>query len=80
MPAPKGKAQTHPGLAAEFGGTKPTNFEADRKTLLKTIDEIVAKPENSEWKENAVFGNMTKQEWGRMAYTHMDHHLKQFGA
>ncbi|MES2767188.1 MAG: DUF1569 domain-containing protein [Bacteroidota bacterium] len=79
MPAPKGKAKTHPDLAQEFGGTKPTDFEADRKSLLKNIDEIAAKPENSEWKPNPVFGKMTKEEWGRMAYTHMDHHLKQFG-
>ncbi len=26
-----------------------------------------------------VFGKMTKQQWGRLVYQHMDHHLRQFG-
>jgi hypothetical protein len=79
MPAPKGKAKTHPDLAQEAGGTKPTTFEADRESLLKNIEALVSKPETAEWKPNPIFGKMSKKEWGRMAYTHLDHHLKQFG-
>ncbi len=26
-----------------------------------------------------VFGLMTRAQWGRWAYRHMDHHLRQFG-
>ncbi|HYF03962.1 MAG TPA: DUF1569 domain-containing protein [Patescibacteria group bacterium] len=80
MPAPKGKAKTHPDLAQEFGGTKPTTFEADRKSLIDNIEGLAAKPEDSEWKPNPIFGKLSKKEWGRMAYTHIDHHLKQFNA
>ena len=25
------------------------------------------------------FGNMTEEEWGRLQYKHIDHHLQQFG-
>ena len=30
-------------------------------------------------KENHSFGRLTKEEWNRMFYKHLDHHLKQFG-
>ncbi|MEK7381556.1 MAG: DUF1569 domain-containing protein [Gemmatimonadota bacterium] len=27
-----------------------------------------------------AFGSMTKSSWGILAYKHIDHHLRQFGA
>lgn len=77
MPAPKGKAKTHPDLAQEAGGTKPTTFDADRKSLMENIEAVATR--NSGFKAHAIFGPLTKEQWGRMAYTHLDHHLKQFG-
>jgi hypothetical protein len=30
--------------------------------------------------EHAFFGKLTGDEWGRLMYKHLDHHLQQFGA
>lgn len=37
MPAPKGKIETVKELKQGVGGTKPTQFEADKKTLSELI-------------------------------------------
>ena len=29
---------------------------------------------------HTFFGNLTPDEWGRLMYKHLDHHLRQFGA
>ena len=79
MTIPKGKAKAHPALAQEFKGTAPTNFEADRKSLVENFEAIAAKAEDSTWHPNPLFGAMSKKQHARMTNVHFDHHLKQFG-
>jgi hypothetical protein len=70
---------TRPGLDQAVGGTQPTAFERDRAQLLAHFDRFcqsgvapgVAHP---------AFGKMSRAEWFRWCYLHMDHHLRQFGA
>jgi hypothetical protein len=56
------------------------DFEHEKKLLL----EIIAKACNSKttvnWRPHPYFGLMSKNEWGRLLSTHIDYHLKQFGA
>ena len=80
MSIPKGKAKAHPGLAQEFNGTPPKDFETDRTSLIENFEAIAAKPENSTWYPNPLFGKMSRKQHARMTYVHFDHHLKQFGA
>ncbi|MCA0390144.1 MAG: DUF1569 domain-containing protein [Bacteroidetes bacterium] len=30
-------------------------------------------------REHPYFGNLSKKQWSRLAYIHINHHLKQFG-
>ena len=61
-------------------GTPPTDFEADRATLLAYIVKFTAQPDNFDWTPHFKFGKLTRQEWAILAHKHLDHHLKQFGA
>ncbi|MDZ4803510.1 MAG: DUF1569 domain-containing protein [Candidatus Eisenbacteria bacterium] len=29
---------------------------------------------------NPIFGNLSVDEWGKLSWKHLDHHLRQFGA
>ena len=79
MPAPKGKVETTKELKQGAGGTKPTTFLEDQKTLISLLKDFVDNFEEGELIEHPAFGNMNKKEWGRLAYIHVNYHLKQFG-
>jgi hypothetical protein len=71
--------QTVPEAEQGAGGTPPTEFERDRAELLSLIERFgSARPEQL-CRSHPMFGSMTAQLWGRWAYRHMDHHLRQFG-
>jgi hypothetical protein len=79
MPAPKGKVATVAELDQRTGGTPPTTFEADKTKLLVLIDWLVSLPADAKLPAHPFFGTMSKRQWARLAYTHLDHHLRQFG-
>jgi hypothetical protein len=74
-----------------FGKNSPTakalvvkddpNFEAERARLLESIDRFVAAgPAGCTKHPHAFFGKMNSDQWAILAYKHLDHHLRQFGA
>lgn len=77
LPFPKGVP-----TAAEFDqdreGTRPEEFEADRDRLVETATRFVDALDPDQWRHPA-FGPLTRGEWGRWGWRHMDHHLRQFG-
>ncbi len=79
-PAPKGKVPTAPEIDQLTAGTPPTTFEADRKLLLALIDEYLKKEEAFKFQRHPFFGPLTKKQWGKLIWSHLDHHLSQFGA
>ena len=79
MPAPKGKVETLPEIKQGVGGTKPTTFEQDKKTLLDFIRNFQNRIEKNPNQVHAAFGELSTDQWGRLCYIHLDHHLKQFG-
>jgi hypothetical protein len=74
LPMPKGVK----GPAGYFTHA-PTDFAADRAELIRLIDWCSSRPAEASWGENPFFGPLTKEEWGALAYKHVDHHLRQFG-
>lgn len=79
MPAPKGKVQTFPEIDQLNAGTPPKEFEQDKQNLRKLIEEFVSKDESFNWAYHPFFGKMTQKTWAKLAYSHLDHHFKQFG-
>jgi len=78
-PWPKG-FKTAPELDQQVGGTPPAVFDADLRELQNLVDRFTRQPRDFQWQPHAHFGRMSGAEWMRLAYLHMDHHLRQFGA
>jgi hypothetical protein len=77
MPWPRG-VPTVPEMDQVAGaGTPPAGFAEDRAALLAGFDRFVVKTD--EWPPHSIFGAMTREEWMRWGFLHMDHHLRQFG-
>lgn len=72
MQAPPGKVQTVP----EMLSTAPTGWDADMATCIRLINEVGRGRANG---RHPAFGPLTGPEWGRIAWKHLDHHLRQFG-
>lgn len=77
VPWPKG-VPTTPEVDAEKGGTPPADFETDVAELESLLERFVATRGRIE--PHYVWGDLSPSEWGRYAYRHVDHHLRQFGA
>ena len=66
--------------APQFIITNDRDFEKEKKQLISYLIKTQKLGENYfNNKENHSFGRLTKEEWNRMFYKHLDHHLKQFG-
>ena len=76
LPWPHG-VKTRPEVDAEQGGTPPGDFSADVAALERACDRFIQK--GPARLEHYLFGPLTRAEWARWGYRHMDHHLRQFG-
>lgn len=79
VPAPKGKVNTVPELKQGAGGSKTVGFDQDKKTLIDMVNDFSKSHGADTFREHPYFGNLSKKQWGRLAYIHINHHLKQFG-
>ena len=60
-------------------GTKPGDFDADRRRAIDGLRMFATAPDESLASSHGAFGPMTPGDWHRWAYRHTDHHLRQFG-
>lgn len=63
---------------SKFKAVDEKDFDIEKQTLLKLVNEFSNKRTVSEWHSHPTFGDFTKEQWGKMQYKHLDHHLKQF--
>ena len=64
-----------------FVVTDERDFAAERERLTALIDRFCELgPSNAGAQTHSFFGRLTGEEWGRVMYKHIDHHLRQFGA
>ena len=77
LPWPKG-VPTMPEADQMKGGTPPGDFGDDRAQLVELIEEFAAAPEGKRRPPHPIFKSMSRTDWGRWAYRHVDHHLRQF--
>lgn len=58
----------------------PRDFQKEKTNLTEAIKRLNTGGEQSAKAPHHPFlGKLTTQEWGRIQYKHIDHHLKQFG-
>lgn len=66
---------TAPGLLVK----DPRDLEAERRRLAALIERfVVGGAAGCTTHPHAFFGALTPDEWARLMYKHLDHHLRQF--
>jgi len=78
IPWPRG-APTLPHIDPRVGGTRPTDFESDRRRATLGLRAVAVAPPAALPSAHGRFGAMSREDWCRWAYRHTDHHLRQFG-
>jgi hypothetical protein len=59
---------------------EPVVFETECSCLATRIDQVVQRGlAKAEGLIHPFFGRLHGDEWGRLIYKHLDHHLRQFG-
>ncbi|MFN0181877.1 MAG: DUF1569 domain-containing protein [Gemmatimonadales bacterium] len=66
-----------PEIDPRRAGTKPDRFDADRGRVLLLLRRFVADVDDN--RPHPMFGAMTRDDWLRWGWLHLDHHLRQFG-
>ncbi|GLH71378.1 hypothetical protein GETHPA_29120 [Geothrix rubra] len=63
-----------------FVVAEPRDFEAEMRRLAHLIDRFVQRgPARAAQVPHVFFGRLSGDQWGRLMYKHLDHHLRQFG-
>jgi hypothetical protein len=76
LPWPKGKLQSPPELLV----SNPTEWSKDLELFRHRLERVAARGPSAEWPASDVFGRLSGRDWGALLRTHIDHHLRQFGA
>ena len=61
------------------GGTKPTKFDNDKKSLLDLVHKLYSTTTDYNYYPHAGLGMLTREQIGQFIWKHTDHHLRQFG-
>jgi hypothetical protein len=57
------------------------DFEKEKARLASLVARFYSRgPSAVEGVVHSFFGRLTADQWGRLMYKHLDHHLRQFGA
>lgn len=78
LPWPKGFRAPRE-LDQERDGTPPDVWGRDLESLHAALDRFSAAADELAGNVHAVFGPLSRKEWGVWGYRHTDHHLRQFG-
>ncbi len=65
--------------AKEFVIRDTEDFKIEKERLISDLHEFGKKSTNLHWPEHPMFGKFTTEQWGKIQYKHIDHHLRQFG-
>ena len=59
--------------------TEAKDFDKEYKKLLELIHTFHGLNSRETWNPHPMFGRLTADQWGKLEYKHLDHHLRQFG-
>lgn len=65
--------------APQLKAKEPKAFQAEYDKLKTMVDQFAKLNSRENWYPHPAFGEFTKEQWGKMQYKHLDHHLRQFG-
>ncbi len=76
MPSPPEKINIYHEMNLVEQNINPKSFEEEKAKLLQEINSFPAKATKN---PHPFLGEFTTNNWGRLLYHHLDHHLRQFG-
>jgi len=76
LPWPK-NAGTPNEMNAELSSFSLSEIQNEKRVLLNYLEKVRAE---TQLKKHPFFGELSRKEWGRLIYKHLDHHLKQFSS
>jgi hypothetical protein len=76
VPWPKG-AQTPAEMNTGLSNFSSADIETGKRDLLHYLEKALG---HEALKPHPFFGKLNRNEWARLIYKHLDHHLKQFGS
>ncbi len=65
--------------AKPFKVVDKKDFQPEREILIGLVTDFHQEKERKNWDSHPAFGVFTHEQWGKMQYKHLDHHLRQFG-
>ena len=65
------------GTDKSFIMTTPKEFEKEKSGLIQMINDFSEVTMSGE--PHPIFGKLTKEQWSKGTWKHLDHHLMQFG-
>jgi hypothetical protein len=72
LKVPRGRVQTAPEMLTSQPGT----WEADLSTCVALAERVGSRSARA---IHPTFGPLSPEEWGRLCWKHLNHHLMQFG-
>ncbi len=63
----------------EFIIKEDVDFDKEKEVLLNLVNDFHKRKNQTEWPPHPIFGKFKTEQWGKMQYKHLDHHLRQFG-
>ena len=63
----------------QFKESEFRDFAQEKEKLEKLLAEFALQKDSEIMREHPTFGKLTKEQWGKMQYKHLDHHFRQFG-
>jgi hypothetical protein len=73
----KGTIKTFPEVDVVKLGLPVEDMEKEKARYKASVDRLISTPNLHP--SHTVFGKMTRNDWGHLAYAHADYHLTQFG-
>ena len=64
--------------AAEYRMRDEKDFESELKQFQDAFQKLAKGPDAIQCWKHPFFGKMNAEDWGRVMYKHLDHHLTQF--
>jgi|JI10StandDraft_1071094.scaffolds.fasta_scaffold06447_6 hypothetical protein len=66
--------------AKELRSRTPAPWDDERAQLIELMRRVGGADASTRFADHPLFGPLDRAQWGQLAWKHLDHHLRQFGA